>query len=158
MKIVLRLINILQKNLKIIINFGRSLLNWSQWWNDRKFALTLFWQKFRESNAFTKISKVLIWRKNILVGVILIFAFWSPFAKYFVSETNLHFWLRFTDFFFFQIQCWRPFGIILALWIKYILARSYHQTNSEQKRWVEWKSIVRMKDWSSFTVDVEAQF
>ena len=36
----------------------------------RKFTLTLFWEKFRESNAFTKqITKELIWRKKISVRV-----------------------------------------------------------------------------------------
>ena len=39
-------------------------------WKLQKFTLTLFWQKIRESNAFTKwITKELIWRKKILVRV-----------------------------------------------------------------------------------------
>ena len=43
-------------------------------WKLQKFALTLFWQKFRESTAFTRrINKELIWRKH-LVRVIFLFS------------------------------------------------------------------------------------
>ena len=39
-------------------------------WKLQKFSLTHFWQKFRESNGFTKwITKELIWRNIFLVRV-----------------------------------------------------------------------------------------
>ena len=54
----------------------------------RKFTFTLFWQIFRESNAYTKyITKELIWRKNILVRVN--FSFFHSVRKwYFRRDLN----------------------------------------------------------------------
>ena len=46
-------------------------------WKLQKFTLTLFWQKFRETNVFTKeITKQLIWRNYFSVRV----NFWFSFS------------------------------------------------------------------------------
>ena len=50
--------------IKTIFNILRPLtILFFTVWKLRKFSLKLFWQKFRESNVFTKeITKELIWR------------------------------------------------------------------------------------------------
>ena len=50
-------------------------------WKLRKFSLTLFWQKFRESNVFTKELK-LIWR-NILSVI------WERISHFFNTVVKL---------------------------------------------------------------------
>ena len=56
---------------------GMACVKTTHWWKLQKFMyrtlriLTLFWQKFRETNVFTKeITKQLIWRNYFSVRVI----------------------------------------------------------------------------------------
>ena len=64
-------------------------------WNLRKFSLTLFWQKFRESNVFTKeITNKLISRNFFFdkEGEFLVFytaILEIYFCKYYVKSTDL---------------------------------------------------------------------
>ena len=59
-----------RKNFAARVNFSFFHILWSAAtvWKSLQFSLTHFWQKFRESKAFTKeINKELIWRNIFLV-------------------------------------------------------------------------------------------
>ena len=42
------------EDITFLILFRQKRLAYTQLWKLRKFTLTLFWQKFRETNIFTK--------------------------------------------------------------------------------------------------------
>ena len=59
-------------------------------WELRKFTITLFWQKIRESNGFTNnvISKLLIWRKFFIFDTKMLISVHN-FVKHSVKKFSL---------------------------------------------------------------------